>query len=98
MRHDDTPAPYPGDMEILERDLSPTEAHLLVGCLRTAGIPADAGDTHLVQAHSLIAVAVGGAKVRVPREHLADAREVLAAFRRGDFALDDDFDVGSAPG
>lgn len=87
-----------GDFVILERDLTPTEAHLLCACLRSAGVQADAGDTHIVQAHGLLAIAVGGAKVRVPGSQLEEAREVLAAFKRGDFALGDDFDVGPGRG
>lgn len=84
-----------GDWLLLERGLSPTEAHLLCTCLQAAGLRASAGDTHLVQAHSLLSIAVGGACVRVPVGELAEAREVLAAFRRGEFALGDDFDPGA---
>lgn len=93
------PADYLGDQVILERNLSPTEAHLMCACLHAAGIEADAGDTHIVQAHSLLALALGGASVRVPSAQLPQAREIIAAFRRGDFALGDDFDPGdgSAP-
>jgi len=83
---------YLGDMVILERNLTPTEAHLLCSCLHSAGVEADAGDTNIVQAHSLLAIAVGGASVRVPSAQLAEAREVVAAFRRGEFELGDDFD------
>ena len=90
--------PYLGDMVILERDLDPTEAHMLCACLRSAGIEADAGDTNLVQTNSLLTIAVGGAKVRVPETQLEDARRIVQAFRRGDFELDDDFDVGQARG
>jgi hypothetical protein len=90
--------PYLGDMVILERDLDPTEAHMLCACLRSAGIEADAGDTNLVQTNSLLTIAVGGAKVRVPETQLEDARRIVQAFRRGDFELDDDFDVGQSRG
>ena len=81
-------------MVILERDLTPTEAHMLCACLRAAGIEAEAGDTNFVQFNALLAIAVGGAKVRVPETQLKDARQILHAYRRGDFELDDDFDVG----
>ncbi|WP_128003552.1 hypothetical protein [Piscinibacter defluvii] len=83
---------YLGDMIFLERSLDPTEAHLLCSCLRSAGIHATAGDTNIVQAHSLLAIAVGGAGVRVPSTQLLEAREIVAAFRRGEFELGDDFD------
>ena len=83
---------YLGDMLILERGLTPTEAHMLCSCLQSAGIHADAGDTNIVQAYSLLSIAVGGASVRVPSTQFAEAKEVVAAFRRGDFDLGDDFD------
>lgn len=94
------PAPvdeaYLGDWVILENHLTPTEAHLFCACLHSAGLQADAGDTQVVQANPLIAIAVGGASVRVHVSQVAEAREVLAAFRRGDFELGDDFDPDPA--
>lgn len=94
------PAPAPddglGDWVLLERDLTPQEAQLLAGCLQAAGIAAEAGDTGIVQAHPLLAIAVGGACLRVRQAQLDEAREVLAAFRRGEFSLADDFDAGLA--
>lgn len=88
---------YLGDWVILENKMTPTEAHLLCACLQSAGILADAGDTNIVQANALIAIAVGGASVRVHGSQVAEAREVLAAFRRGDFELGEDFDPDQAP-
>ena len=84
---------YLGDMVILERGLDPTNAHILCSLLKSTGIAADAGDTNLVQAHSLLAIAVGGVRIRVPSAQLADAAELLAAYKRGEFALGDDFDT-----
>jgi hypothetical protein len=89
--------PYLGDMVILERGLEPTEAHMLVACLAAAGIQADAGDTNMVQMHALLSIAMGGASVRVPQSQLIEGHAVLEAYRRGDFALDDDFDPGAGP-
>ena len=93
----DEAQPYLGDMVILERGLDPTEAHMLVACLAAAGIHADAGDTNMVQMHALLSIAMGGASVRVPQSQQIEAQAVLAAYRRGDFALDDDFDPGAGP-
>jgi hypothetical protein len=90
-------APYRGDMVLLERGLTPTEAHLLAGRLQAAGIHADAGDTNIVQAHALISIAVGGANVRVASTQLVQAQELMAAIQRGDLALGDDFDVDQVP-
>ena len=83
---------YHGDMTIVARNLDATEAFMLCSCLRAAGVPADSGDTNLVQTHSLLTIAVGGACVRVPENYLAEAREIIAAFKRGEFQLDEDFD------
>jgi len=88
----ETEGPYHGDMKIVARYLTPTEAHMLCSCLQAAGIPAEAGDTNLVQAHSLLAGAVGGACLRVPEQFVSEAMEVIAAFKRGEFALGEDFD------
>ena len=86
---------YQGDMVILVRKLEPIEAHLICNTLHAGGIPAETGDTQLVQANALLSIAIGGACVRVPEACLAPARELLAAYRRGALALDDDFDVGA---
>ncbi len=82
-----------GDMQIVEKNLTPTEAHVLCVCLQVAGVPATVGDVNLVQTYSLLSIAVGGACVRVPPAFVAEAREVIAAYKRGEFRLDDDFDV-----
>lgn len=86
--------PYLGDMVLLARNLRPTEAHILASCLAAAGLHADPGDTHIVQTNALWSIALGGANVRVPLAQLAEAQQVLKAFRRGELTLGDDFDVG----
>lgn len=86
------PEPYQGDMQIIVRQLTATEAQILCALLNTGGIPADTGDTNIVQTHALIAIAVGGACIRVPQTFVAEAKEMIAAFRRGEFAIRDDFD------
>ena len=82
-------------MVIFERNLEPTQAHLLAACLQAAGIEAEVGDATIVQMNMLMTIALGGAKVRVPQSQVPAAREVLRAFHRGTFLLDDDFDVGA---
>lgn len=84
-------SPYLGDMEILERGLSPQEAQLKTSFLRSRGIAAEAGDVNLVQTHSLLALAVGGASVRVPHDSRLEAQALLDACQRGEFDLGDDF-------
>lgn len=89
---------YQGDLVIVARQLSATEAQMLSSCLNAAGVPAEAGDTHFVQTYSLLAGAVGGANIRVPANFVDEAHEVIAAFQRGAFDLGDNFNVdGQAP-
>ena len=91
-------ADYLGDMVLLVRQLEPTEAHLLAGLLNSMGIAAQAGDTQLVQTHSLWSIALGGANVRVPASQLSEAQAIHAAFVRGDFRLDDNTEADESPG
>jgi hypothetical protein len=83
-------APCLGDWVVLDGYLTPTDAQILASCLTEAGIHAQPGDVNTAQ---LWADAIGGAKVRVPQSQLAQAREVLDAFHRGEFALGNDFDA-----
>ena len=82
---------YYGDFVIVARDLNLTEAHLYRSLLESAGIPAEVGDTNF----SRIYGSTYSANVKVPQAFLADAEAVFAAFKRGDFALEDGFEPGS---
>jgi hypothetical protein len=42
----------------------------------------------------LLAPALGGVRILVPRAYLEQARAVLDAFERGEFELDENADVG----
>jgi hypothetical protein len=78
----------------LTRYLVPMDARLVQGCLVAAGIPAVLADANLVQTDLLLAPALGGVGILVPEEYLQRAEGVLAAYERGEFALDEDTDVG----
>lgn len=82
------------DLVIAARYFTPTEAHVVCGCLVAAGIPAVVADDNLVQANSLWTPALGGVRVLVPTGHLAEAQAIIAAYERGEFALRDDEDPG----
>jgi len=82
------------DLFELARYLIPMEASLVQGCLVAAGVPAVLADANLVQTDLLLAPALGGVRILVPQEHLAQAQAVLEAFQRGEFALGEDADVG----
>lgn len=96
MTNPDTQQGEAGDFQVIARHLTPTEAHLLRSCLEAAGIPSEVSDVNLAQAHSLLTNAIGGASVRVRQALVADAREVMAAYERGELALGDDFDEPTA--
>jgi hypothetical protein len=88
-------AAVPGrDLFEVARYLVPMEASLVQGCLVASGIPAVLADAHLMQTDLLLAPALGGVRILVPEDHLQQALAVLDAFRRGEFALGEDAEVG----
>ena len=87
---------YLGDMVILERGLSATDAHILCSLLRSVGFHADAGDTNIVQTNAFLTIAVGGANIRVPTSQVEEARAVISSYRAGEFDLGDDFQGNEA--
>jgi hypothetical protein len=86
---------YLGDWVMIARYLSYTEVHILRSRLEGAGIPAAVADAQLVQTDALLTPALRGASLRVPAACAAEAREIVAALKRGDFQLDDDFEPAS---
>lgn len=83
-------AEYEGDFVTVAQYLNPINAHIVCACLEAAGVPAVVADANLVQLNALWSVAVGGVRIRVPASRVTEAREVIAAYNRGDFALPDD--------
>lgn len=83
---------YEGDFVTVAQFLNPTDAHIVCMCLEAAGIDAVVADANLVQTNSLWAVAVGGVRIRVTESRVAEAKEVIDAFNRGDFAIPEDDD------
>lgn len=82
------------DLFVVAKYLIPTDAHLAQGCLAASGIPAVVADANHAQADLLLSPAMGGVRVLVPASFLQQAKQVLAAYVRGDFTLSDDADVG----
>lgn len=83
------------DYCVIARLMIPTDAHVIRGCLEAAGIPVILTDDQHMQANLLLAPAIGGARILVRENDLARAREILAAYERGDLALSEDADVGT---
>lgn len=63
-------------MKIVAAFSTPTEAHLLVARLASAGIAAAVRDEFTVTFNWLLSNAIGGVKVEVPDEDYAAAREI----------------------
>ena len=82
------------DLYVVARYMIPLDANLAQGCLEASGIPAMLADAHLMQTDLLLAPALGGVGILVPEDVLRRAEDVLAAYERGEFALDEDADVG----
>jgi len=82
------------DLFTVAQFMIPTDAFMAQGCLVAAGIPAVVADANHAQAYQLIIPALGGVRVQVPEAFLEQSREVLIALARGDYALDEDTDVG----
>jgi hypothetical protein len=74
----------------LTRVDSPIQADLLCGFLGSEGVDAIAADSNVVRVNSMWTQALGGIRVMVSESDLVRARELLEAFRRGDFALPSD--------
>ena len=84
------------DLLVVAKYLVPTDAYVVQGCLAASGVPAVVADANHVQADLLIAPALGGVRVLVPACFLEQARAILEALERGDYALGEDADVGEA--
>jgi hypothetical protein len=82
------------DFVTVARYFVPTEAHIVCGCLLAAGVPAAVADAHLNQTDSLLTPALGGVRILVPASCLRQAKEVIDAYNRGEYQLEDDVDVG----
>lgn len=83
-----------GELKVVARFFAPTDAYLLQSCLEAHGVPAVVADANLVQANQFLTTAVGGVRVLVPESHFERGMAVRKSFDAGEFALDDDFDVG----
>jgi hypothetical protein len=79
-----------GPFETLRQFLDPTEAHMVAARLQASGVPAFVADANLVQANMLLGIALGGVRLQVPAGLITEAKNILAAYERGEFSLDDE--------
>jgi hypothetical protein len=85
-----------GDYVTVANLATVTEAHLIQGALRAAGLDAHVPDAHISQTHSLMTVALGGVRVVVPAPQIDAARQILEARDQGALQLDSDADEANA--
>ena len=78
------------DLVSVARFSNPVEANVLRACLESHGIYAFVWGEHLGTANVFLSMASGGIRVQVREDQVDQAKEVIAAFERGDFAIDDD--------
>ena len=76
--------------------LNYAEAEVLRSFLESEGIPVVLADAHLAAANQFLSAATGGVRVLVHQANLVHANEMAAGIRRGDYEIDEDFDVGDA--
>jgi hypothetical protein len=81
-----------GDLVSVASYLTASEAHLLQNRLELESIPAVVTNDLMFQA--ITPISAGGVRVLVPETYLERASEIAAAIERGDYALDDQTDVG----
>ena len=84
------------DLYVVAARPLPTDAAMVQGVLVAAGLPAVLSDANLVQAYGGAVTGLGGVRIMVTARYLQQAMDVLAAYDRGEFALDDATDVGTA--
>lgn len=78
------------DLVTVARYSNPLEANVLRACLESHGVFAFVWGEHLGTAHIFLSIASGGTRVQVRRDQVAQAKEIIAAFERGDLAIDEE--------
>jgi hypothetical protein len=78
------------DLVTVAQFSNPLKANVLRACLESHGIFAYVWGEHLGVAHIFMSIAGGGVRVQVRSDQVDQAREVMAAFERGDFAIDEE--------
>ena len=78
------------DLVTVAQFSNPLKANVLRACLESHGIFAYVWGEHLGVAHIFMSIAGGGVRVQVRSDQVDQAREVIAAFERGDFAIEDE--------
>lgn len=85
-----------GPLRICERFLLPLEAQIFAARLQEEGLAPrvmDADTIYAIGAYHA-SLGYGGVRVMVPESQLEQALRIRDALKAGEFAIDEDFDVG----
>jgi len=77
------------DLVTVARFSDRLKANVLRACLEAHGIFAFIWGEH-TEGHLLVHLGTGGVRLQVPETQLAQAKEVMAAWERGDLAIDEE--------
>lgn len=88
---DEEPAEFGPEADLIgvARFTNVLDANVLRACLESHGIFAFVLGEHVATAHIIHSMATGGVIVQVRRDRFEQAKEVIRAFERGDFAIDE---------
>lgn len=78
------------DYVLLTQYLSPLEARIQAGLLRTEGVTPMLLDENMVWNNQMYSQAVGGVKLLVNKDELTMALDILEKLHQGEFAITDD--------
>jgi hypothetical protein len=86
-----------GGLRVCARYLLPLDAQVLASCLQNEGIAAVVMDADTIYATGALFSAMprGGVRVMVPASQLEAALQIRARYDAGEFAITEDFDVGT---
>jgi hypothetical protein len=86
-----------GPLRVCARHLLPMDAQVFAACLQNEGIAAVVMDADTISVTGAVFSALprGGVQVMAPASHFEEADRIRAAFDSGEFAIDEDFDVGA---
>ena len=88
----------PDPLVICARFLLPVDAEIFAARLRAENIGAHVMDTNTLYSDGFAGgFGKAGIRVMVPQSQLAEAQRIHAAFDAGEFAIDENYDVGEAP-
>jgi hypothetical protein len=77
-----------GPLVPVATQLTYTEANILCSLLNSEGIACELAHAYLSTAHHFLSASTGGVRLLVAESDLPRVREVIAALKRGEYALD----------